>query len=372
MKQLGLVWLRMLATLIVLLPWFDVLAAPKQPTSVGVFYYPGWRDYVVGNRTPLPWEEIRKYPDREPLIGYYREGEVAVMEQQIAQMADAGIDFVVFDWYWNHKLGALKTHALEAFFKAANRSKLKFALLWANHTEFPEAPGEVERMARFWLYYFRQPDYLRIDGKPVVFVMSATAFEERARRFGASTADLLQAIRRVALDGGVPGIYLVGGAGAGHSAVTQFGDPAKGGFDAFSTYNYQGTDTRYYDGTRKVSHSYAELDAGYRDHWRWMMDHARVPYIVPMTSGWDLRPWGGSPDPLHDNSLSTPDEFEAHLRAAKNLMLENPAKTLGMGVICCWNEWGEGSFIEPTRASGDAQLRRVKRVFGSGIDKARR
>ncbi|MFX9077399.1 glycoside hydrolase family 99-like domain-containing protein, partial [Acinetobacter baumannii] len=71
-----------------------------------------------------------------------------------------------------------------------------------------------------------------------------------------------------------------------------------------------------------------------------------------MTSGWDKRPWGGSSDSDHDNSMGTADQFEQHLIAAKKRMDQFPAQTLKTGIICCWNEFGEGSFIEPTQQNG--------------------
>jgi hypothetical protein len=83
-----------------------------------------------------------------------------------------------------------------------------------------------------------------------------------------------------------------------------------------------------------------------------------------MTSGWDKRPWGGTlNDPGRDLAFSTPDSFEAHLRSAKEVMDRNPEKTMRTGVICCWNEFGEGSYIEPTKKYGTQYLERVKKVF---------
>ena len=100
--------------------------------------------------------------------------------------------------------------------------------------------------------------------------------------------------------------------------------------------------------------------------WRWILDHSALPYFPPMTSGWDSRPWGGSKeDRLHDDSVGTADEFEAHLRAAKALMDGHPGQTKKTGIICCWNEFGEGSYIEPTQRDGFGFLERVRRVFGS-------
>jgi len=86
--------------------------------------------------------------------------------------------------------------------------------------------------------------------------------------------------------------------------------------------------------------------------------------MIPMSSGWDRRPWGGSKDPRRDLSVSTPDSFEAHLRAARDYMDKFPDKTQRMGVICCWNEFGEGSFVEPTKTFQMQYLKRIKKVFG--------
>jgi len=88
-----------------------------------------------------------------------------------------------------------------------------------------------------------------------------------------------------------------------------------------------------------------------------------VPYIIPMTSGWDKGPWGGSTDKEHDKSISTPDTFEKHLRAAKARMDSYPSQSMKTGIICCWNEFGEGSYIEPTKKYGTQYLERVKKVF---------
>ncbi len=112
-----------------------------------------------------------------------------------------------------------------------------------------------------------------------------------------------------------------------------------------------------------MAHSYKELDMSYRDQWQWMLKNSEGLYIVPLTSGWDKRPWGGSSDPFHDNSISTPDQFEEHLMAAKKLMQAQPKRTKKMAVICCWNEFGEGSFIEPAKQYGFGYLEKNRTVF---------
>jgi len=67
---------------------------------------------------------------------------------------------------------------------------------------------------------------------------------------------------------------------------------------------------------------------------------------------------------LHDNSFSTAEEFGKHLEAAKRFMDEYPTLTRSMGVVCCWNEFGEGSYIEPTKKDGFSYLEKIRNVFG--------
>jgi hypothetical protein len=34
-------------------------------------------------------------------------------------------------------------------------------------------------------------------------------------------------------------------------------------------------------------------------------------------------------------------------------------------MVCCWNEYGEGSYIEPTKMYDLEYLKRIKKVFGT-------
>ena len=55
-----------------------------------------------------------------------------VMNKKINAAADSGIDAFVFDWYWYD--GPYLERALdEGFLNAPDRSRIKFALMWANH-----------------------------------------------------------------------------------------------------------------------------------------------------------------------------------------------------------------------------------------------
>lgn len=325
--------------------------------QIGVYYFPGWKDGQLGAPSPQPWEAIKAFPARKPLLGWYEEGSDAVMRQQLAWMRAYGIDYVVFDSYFGIEGKAYLEHALQAYLRAPRHERIKFSILWANHAKVPRNFEHWEAMIRYWAkHYFSQPDFLQLDGKPVVFVFSAGALKKQAGTFGATSRDLLDKAQAIAQEAGFTGIHFVAGTGANEPMITY---AQAAGYESFSAYNYhQGP------GDTFQSHSYSELDQGYRKHWQHFAAKGNLPLIVPMTSGWDKRPWGGSKDPWHDNSLSTPKEFRKHLEAAKAFMDDHPILTRKMGVICCWNEYGEGSFIEPAEKLGFDYLEQVKKTFG--------
>ncbi len=329
--------------------------------QIGVFYFPGWKDNQVGAPSPLPWSPIKAFPEREPALGWYDEGADDVMRQQLDWMQSYGIDFVVFDWYFVEGRKVVLEHALAAYMRAPNRARTKFSILWANHNGMPKSLLDWQTMVSYWVkYYFTRPEFLRINGRPVVFVFSADTLRKQAESFGATTKQLLDSAQALARAAGFSGIDFIAGTGAYMAMIDNYGKDA--GYSAFSTYNY---DQGPMAPLNTPSHSYTELDQRYRAHWKRFAERASLPLIVPMTSGWDKRPWGGSKDPAHDNSLSTPDEFRIHLEAAKSFMDANSALTNRMGVICCWNEFGEGSYIEPTKKDGFRYLEKVKKVFGT-------
>jgi hypothetical protein len=339
--------------------------AAAQDYKIGVYYFPGWKDNVPGAVYPLPWEKIKPFPEREPLLGWYTEGENAVMEQHLQWMRDYGIKFVAFDWYWIEANKPYLNHALDAYLQADNREHVHFALLWANHspTRVPVSLEQWAILVRHWVgQYLRREEYFRLNGQPVVFVFDPERLENNARKLGSSSRELLATAQTIAREAGLPGIYFVcvnqanGPLASGQSAAM--------GYSALSAYNLHAAAVR--NPFRRLSQSYAELDNVYRMDWEWMGANATLPYIVPMSSGWDMRPWGGSEDPLHDNSVGTPESFEEHLRAARDVMDKQP-EAPKVGVICCWNEFGEGSYIEPTKKWQFRYLEKVKSVFTTGV-----
>lgn len=333
-------------------------AQPAQAAKIklGVYYFPGWRDRTPAAPSDYPWEPIKKFPEREPLLGWYPEGEADVMAAQLDTMARNGISFVSFDWYWGSDNRVYLGHALEAYLSLKDKRGLQFSLLWANHDDAPVSVSNFDRMVNYWVrHYFTSPSYLKVDGKPLVTVFSSAQLDDHATKMGVTAAQLLARANKRAQDEGLPGIYFVAGTTSDEPGFKKF-SLRESGYDAVSAYNLH-----WWPGQPHSSHSYAELDNAYRSHWSRYRSIGQLPIVVPMSSGWDKRPWGGSDDALHDRSLGTPDEFESHMRAGVQEVIKGGPPHLG--VICCWNEFGEGSYVEPTRKLGDSIVRKVGKVL---------
>lgn len=328
-------------------------------TDVGVFYYPGWNKPEVSDG----WEKIRKFSDREPLLGWYEEGADNITKMQIDWWRRYGIDYVAYDWYWDKGSGPKnRTYAIDSFIRNSQASGVEFALLWANHTDTPVSYEDFDSIVNYWLeHYFRNSNYKKIDDMPVVFIFSPEFLDRDARKFGSNSRILLDRARTAAKKSGFKDIYFVGATQPNLQQISV--DLPDQGYNALSAYNYQnasGPDLS----KRALSENYNELSSGYIQNWKFIINNSKLPYIIPVTSGWDKRPWGGSVISAHDNSNSTPDSFFDHLVQAKKTLAANPEKTLGV-VVCCWNEFGEGSYIEPTKKFGFEYLEKLRMVFGA-------
>ncbi|MDC6166633.1 glycoside hydrolase family 99-like domain-containing protein [Paucibacter sp. XJ19-41] len=333
--------------------------------KIGTYYFPGWKNNQLGNARPLPWESIKGYTDREPMLGWYAEDSPGIMTQQLKWMREYGVDYVVFDFLWSRNSQPLLTAGINAYMATSTRSNVEFAIMWANHTDYKFSLSQFRTLFRFWAKtYFLRSDYLKVDGKAVVHLFSADIFNKNAAAIGMTPAALMAVADQISKAEGQGGVSFIGGVGGGSQT---FDYSSTSGYAGFSAYNFHSPASIALAPYRptNVSRSYAELDLSYRNQWDWMLANSSGLFVIPMSSGWDKRPWGGSTDHLHDDSRATPAEFRAHLLAARQKMDEQPARSQRMGVICCWNEFGEGSFIEPTKVDRFQYLEQVRDVFGA-------
>ena len=321
----------------------------RGPYDVGVYYFPGWK-------LASQWQPVRSYPERKPVLGWYREGEPEIADWHIKWAVEHGITFFAYDWYWTQGSRQLE-HALhDGYFKARYRHLLKFCLLWANHNP-PHTSSHEDCLAvtRHWIEnYFRRPEHLTFDGKPVMIIFSPHRLTEDLGHDGVKRA--FEAMREECRRAGLKGLYLVAGiasAGGAQSAAAE-------GYDSATAYNWPSLGMT---GESKFA-PFETLVPGYRRQWEDITSKSPIPLTpLPVCGGWDSRPWHG--DNNYVRYGRTPELFKRHLLDARQ-MIESGKQKSGTPkaiLVEAWNEFGEGSYIEPMNEFGFGYLDAIRDVF---------
>jgi hypothetical protein len=324
---------------------------PRADMQVGAFYFPGW---ARADR----WYCMLANPKvMHPLLGYYREGDPEVADWHIQWAASHGVGFFAFDYY-THNGSQMLESALDAFLRSRFVDRVGFCLNWCNHA--PASTMTAEHLAEFADLvipkYLTHPSYVRIGGKPLVIILSGYSFVKTLGVEGARRAFAdFDARCRAA---GLPGVHLVSCEGEilGGSAAT---DTLDAGVRSFCLYNYPYIGTDMIGPGRFLEASYADMmdkGEGLWKHWKAITGGRFWPTVMP---GWDRRPW------LRDNDIlrtgSTPELFRQALVRARDHV--NGDRIV---MIEAWNEWGEGSVLEPSVEHRFAYLDAVRSVFCPG------
>ena len=341
-----------------------VLNAGEEAPIVGAIRWDGWYgDGGVVNEVEHSLGQP-KYHFRLPWFAQIvSEGKVsingdsqAIMEQEIAYAAQAGLNYWAFVDYLDEAPGM--SIGLNRYLAAKDKKGIRYCLV--------EEGARLDKAgAKAWsrlVEHFRNPDYLTVlDGRPLLCLFAKTT------KLGKAEWDDL---KRQTIAAGLKAPYLVL---MGWEAEK---DREALGFDAISEYACSGkgytTDPETYE--RLTAHSVNEKLWG-----KWKRE--RCPCITFATAGWDTRPrqerppsWCSwvkpTPDPtppaqqkpLIDATTATPDELTAHIRAAiewtKANRDLNPANAI---IIYAWNEHDEGGWLQPTLgADGKPNEDRIK------------
>jgi len=334
---------------------------------------------TVKNCTSKAAEQI--WP-RKPLWGYVNEANPDVMEMQINCAKRHGVNVFIYDWYWYDDRPFLENCLNDGFLKAPNNEDMKFYLMWANHDathlwdpriadEYDEDviwDGKVnfERFThvvrRVIDNYFCKPNYYKIDGMPVFMIYELFNL---IRGFGSNeeTLKALEYFREETVKAGYPGLHLQAncpsmGMFRRNPDLKEIVYGAKGfealGYDSFTNYQYrQMTDTtgEYLEVLERIKAKYADYDR----------DFCNTPYFPQVSIGWDNTPRYKKNQPMLTTG-SSPEKFEKALLAAKEYV-DTHKLPVPLITINSWNEWTEGSYLEPDDLTGYGYLEAVKKVF---------
>jgi hypothetical protein len=369
---------------------------------VAAYVWPSCHDEVM-SRNALwgegtgEWEIIKKgsqrfeghYQPRLPLWGYPMDNDPKAWETKINAATDHSVNVFIFDWYWYDGKPFLEETVNEGFLKAGNKDKMKFYLMWANHDALGSTwnphryksdtilwKGEVDWdnfkivVARVIKQYFKQPNYLKIDNKPVFSIYNLDKLVQSFNGFE-GTIKALDYFREEVKKAGFPDLHLQAiGRGANKNIRLMSGKYSEGKtingivselkINSITMYNWN-SPAKLEDYLK-----YGEGALVLRNLWDSTLT---VPFFPCISVGWDNTPRFlemGKESVIHLNS--TPESFAAYLQKTRDYVRKHPEQPKLL-IINAWNEWVEGSYLEPDMRWGYGYLEAVKKVMSGQYDK---
>jgi glycoprotein endo-alpha-1,2-mannosidase len=301
---------------------------------VGVYYYP-W--YGPGSGGHGFGDTLRDHlvPKQYPELGYYNNADASVISAHINQSVEGNIHFWACSWWGpvSYEDDIIRNHILTH----PEASKLKYAILYestgrlGSFTE-PDYSRLVPDVQYFSDNYFGNPSYLKIDGRPVIFIYLT-------RVYFRNQGD--EALARLRAD--FPNLYIVADDVFGRHYSSSYAIK----WDAVTAYDVYGQTLGSYGSTQAAL-----------DRLELILDDAKgaansvgvglIPFSSPGFNDRGVREGhSGAPRYFEDNPLSREgDLFRSMLRYVVVPKVDPLAEKILM--VTSFNEWHEDTQIEPT------------------------
>ncbi len=306
-----------------------------------------------------PWYEEERWVGQPvahtPKLGRYSSSDRAVVAEHIRWAQQADIDFFMLSCLAPNGREAINLR--EAVLPELERASFRFALHYETPIALglrPEKPIDLaaklpdgtvagDRMIEHFDHlaetYFRLPNYLRCDGKVVVMLYLVRNFEKAGR--------YLKTIRERAAARGLE-LYLIADAMYWEKPGELDWPFLREHFQAVTAYNM-------YDRPnflRSVERQYAATDRAARSHGMRM-----IPHVMP---GYDDTRLRGAGRAAYDRDGG--QFYRDYWRLATEFVVPDQRLLL----ITTFNEWHEGTELEPSEEYGDLYLR-LTRAMASDL-----
>lgn len=346
----------------------------KTEIKVGTYIFPGWYRGKGSNAFPRvninndsEWRLIAKFAKPRAILGFYDDSLPEVNDWHIKWAVEAGISFFAFDWYWNRGEKRLSRTLDDGFLNAKYKDMMGFCIHWCNHSldwqptkqsnpdnNLDFSSEALEEMIKYCAKnYFSQPSYLKIGDRPVFMVwdmklvIDANGGEDNFKK------KVLPKLNAVCKKNGFGNLFIV----IVNNQPQKF--DKTGIADAVTRYGFAALSsrTKYQTPGSAPYKEMVELLPGYWERMRTL----KTPYIVSTQAGWDDTPRtvGTGNNSAWVRTDNTVELFEKTLREGKNAVKPD----LPFFIIEAWNEWGEGSFIEPSQKFEFTQLDAIRKTF---------
>jgi hypothetical protein len=370
---------------------------PKDDYIVAAWVWPSCHDDERGKdlfwkEGPGEWEMIKKarplfdghYQPKQPLWGYEPDDDPKTMEKWINAASGHRVNTFIFDWYWYDGKPFLE-NTVRAFTRSPNTNKMNFYLMWANHQitgrllnsyRYPDDTliwkGTVEWddykniVAHVITHFFKQPNYLRIDGQPVFAIYRTDLLLESFGNSWEETRKGLDYFRDEVKKAGFPGLhlqlihdwnweepYLLTPKAAGGKTAREI--TALLGINSITSYNMGQCSSDHVQNAAFARTLRKKLDAA--------LD---IPVFPCVSTGFDNSPRfpGQTKKGIYNQN---PESFIPLLLQAKEFADKHPEQPKII-VINAWNEWIEGSYLLPDMKYGFGYLEAVRDVMSGKYD----
>lgn len=321
------------------------------------------------------WTNVRKaralFPGhRQPRVpaddNYYNLLDPRTQEWQAKLARDHGVYGFCYYHYWFKGGKRLLEKPLEMILERG-QPDLPFCLAWANEpwtrawdggdkeVLMPQEYGDTEDWRRHFdclLKFFQDPRYIRVGGKPMLLIYRTTSID--------TAEPMLQLWRQLAERAGLPGLHLV-------SMMTAFGTDERPLFDAHAEFepSYSFREVRKHFFWRKRERFYRKFRAAklrwfgnsdgpvnsfdYGSLWRAIVSREIRPGVYPGAFlDWDNTPRRGLERGMVMRNVDQ-NVFARCFREKYRRASKAGAEFL---FIDAWNEWAEGTYLEPDTQRG--------------------
>lgn len=332
------------------------------------------------------WTNVKKskplypghYQPRVPLNGnYYNLLDPTVQDQQ----ADLARRYGIYGFCYYHYWFAGKKLLERPVEQILERGKpdFPFCLAWANepwtriwdggdkHVLMPQSYGDPEQWRahiRYLIAAFQDERYIKVEGKPMLLIYRSNSIRTMPAMRALWEEELHQA--------GFAGLHLVSMAGGFGS------DPRVDLFDAYAEFepwwtilNLSGKALRQEKRRRKLARFlrrrlgfvlHADLSYDYARLWRRISERILSPHNYPGA----FADWDNSPRRTIDKAAVLrnfkPEAFRSGMKAQIDKAHAVGAEYLFFNA---WNEWAEGTYLEPDEKRGHFFLETIREALNS-------
>ena len=300
-----------------------------------------------------------------PALGAtYNSADPKVLQQQIDWAAQNGVDAFSLEWTTPSEVpGSLEHNIDDAFLKAPGLSKIRWCIFYDFILRLMQTPDLkdvdfskglnfdnpkvydtfVADMVHFALKYYSQPQYLKIDGRPVIYLWSTWSWKGK---YAEAVAEARQKVQAEGYD-----VFIVGDV----IWANQFDPKLASQFDGDSTFTFL---LPGIDGSRwkNVQDASVDFDHAY-NVWAGRIKNLKVAGRTDLVN---LEP---SFTPQFDNHLFDPnnliyvpaesrDQVVAMANVAAKYAQPVGSENWKLVWMNTWNNWAETTTIEPTTNLG--------------------